>query len=146
MLKLQTSEYDKIRRHGEETYPNECCGILVGMSEGDVRTVQSAIRCNNVRADSPQTRYNIDARDLVRAQREARESGLVVVGFYHSHPDHPAQWSQTDLEEAHWIGCSYVITAVECGKTTQTKSFSLTGSREEDKAMVEEDVVLVTSY
>jgi proteasome lid subunit RPN8/RPN11 len=144
MLKLQASDYDKIRRHGEETYPNECCGILVGTSEGDVRTVRSAIRCNNVRADSPQTRYDIDPRDLVRTQREATRR-LDIVGFYHSHPDHPAQWSPTDLEEAHWIGCSYVITAVESGKATQTNSFALTGSREEDKALVEEEVLLIAS-
>ncbi len=146
MLKLQASDYDEIRRHGEETYPNECCGILVGTSEGDVRAVQSAIRCNNVRADSPQTRYTIDPRDLVRIQREAREEKLDIVGFYHSHPDHPAQWSPTDLEQAQWMGCSYVITAVEHGKATHTKSFVLTGNREEDKMLVEEDVVLVTGY
>ncbi len=142
MLKLHASDYDTIRSHGEETYPDECCGILVGTSDGDVRTVRSAIRCDNVRADSPQTRYNIDPRELIRAQREAHERGLDIVGFYHSHPDHPAQRSQTDFEEAHWIGCSYVITAVENGKATQTKSFALIGSREEGKALVEEEVVL----
>jgi proteasome lid subunit RPN8/RPN11 len=145
MLKLQASDYDKIRRHGEETYPNECCGILVGTSEGDVRTVRSAIRCDNTRNDSPQNRYDIDPRDLVRTQREAHERDLDIVGFYHSHPDHPAQWSQTDLEEAHWISCSYVITAVESGKATQTNSFALTGSREEDKALVEEELLLIGS-
>ena len=106
MLNLQASDYDKIRRHGEETYPNECCGILVGTSEGGIRSVRSVVRCNNVRTDSSQTHYHIDPRELVRAQREARESGLDIIGFYHSHPDHPAQWSPTDLEQAHWIGCS----------------------------------------
>ncbi|MGA2904409.1 MAG: M67 family metallopeptidase, partial [Candidatus Korobacteraceae bacterium] len=86
MLKLQMSDYDKIRRHGEETYPNECCGILLGTSEGDVRTVRSTIRCNNTRTDSPENRYHIDPRELLRIQREAHESGLDIVGFYHSHP------------------------------------------------------------
>jgi proteasome lid subunit RPN8/RPN11 len=145
MLKLQASDYDKIRRHGEETYPDECCGILVGMSEGDIRSVQSVVCCNNTRTDSPQNRYHIDPRELVHAQCEARERGLDIVGFYHSHPDHPAQWSPTDLEEAHWIGCSYVITAVEEGKATQTKSFALTGSREEDKALVKEELSLIAN-
>ncbi len=55
------------------------------------------------------------------------------MGFYHSHPDHPAQWSPTDFAEAHWIGCSYVITAVEKGKAAITNSFLLTGTTEEDK-------------
>jgi proteasome lid subunit RPN8/RPN11 len=139
------SDYDKIRRHGEETYPNECCGILLGTSEGDVRTVRSTIRCNNTRTDSPENRYHIDPRELLRIQREAHESGLDIVGFYHSHPDHPAHWSQTDFEEAHWIGCSYVITGVENGMATQTNSFALAGSREEDKALIEEEVVLIAS-
>jgi len=145
VLKLQASDYDKIRRHGEETYPNECCGILLGTSEGDVRTVRSTIRCNNTRTDSPENRYHIDPRELLRIQREAHESGLDIVGFYHSHPDHPAHWSQTDFEEAHWIGCSYVITGVENGMATQTNSFALAGSREEDKALIEEEVVLIAS-
>ncbi|MFZ0314348.1 MAG: M67 family metallopeptidase [Candidatus Korobacteraceae bacterium] len=145
MLKLHASEYDKIRCHGEEAYPNECCGILLGTSEGDVRTVRSAIRCNNVCTDSPERRYDIDPRDLVRIQREARERGLDIMGFYHSHPDHPAQWSPTDLEQAHWIGCSYVIIAIENGKAMQTKSFALTGMCEEEKALVEEEVLLIAS-
>ncbi len=145
MLNLQASDYDKIRRHGEETYPNECCCILVGTSEGGIRSVRSVVRCNNVRTDSSQTHYHIDPRELVRAQREARESGLDIIGFYHSHPDHPAQWSPTDLEQAHWIGCSYVITSVESGKATQTNSFALSGSRAEDKVLAEEEVTLAAS-
>jgi proteasome lid subunit RPN8/RPN11 len=62
------------------------------------------------------------------------------VGFYHSHPDHPAKWSQTDLTEAHWIGCSYVITSVEKGKAAITNSFLLTGTMEEDKRFEDEEV------
>ncbi len=142
MLKFLESDYAEIRRHGEETYPHECCGILLGTSEGEVRVVCASIRCGNTRTDSPQNRYNIDPRDLVRAQREANERGLDIVGFYHSHPDHPARWSQTDFEEAHWIGCSYVITSVEKGKAVQTNSFALTGTTEEDKALVEEEIAV----
>ncbi len=142
MLKFSQSTYEEIRRHGEDTYPHECCGILLGSSDGDGRTVQSAIRCGNTRTDSPQNRYNIDPRELVRAQREAHELGLDIVGFYHSHPDHPARWSQTDFEEAHWIGCSYVITSVSNGKAEMTNSFELTGTKEEDKALVQEEVIV----
>ena len=141
MLRISPSAYDAIRRHGEETYPQECCGILIGTLEGDTRTVLRTIRCNNICTDSPQTRYDIDPRELIRAQREAHECELDIVGFYHSHPDHPAHWSATDLEEAHWIGCSYVITAVESGKAAQTNSFVLTGVTEEDKGLLEEEIV-----
>jgi len=142
VLRLAQADYGEIRRHGEETYPHECCGILVGTSEGDVRTVHSVVRCGNTRTDSPQNRYHIDPRELVQAQLQARERGLDIVGFYHSHPDHPARWSPTDLEEAHWIGCSYVITSVEEGRASATNSFALKGSREEDKTLVQEEVVL----
>jgi proteasome lid subunit RPN8/RPN11 len=71
--------------------------------------------------------------ELVKIEREARRQGLGIAGFYHSHPDHPAHWSATDLEEAHWLGCAYVITAVAAGKATVTNSFLLAGSSEEDK-------------
>ncbi len=142
MLKFPASEYEDIRRHGEESYPHECCGILLGTSDGSTRSVQAVIRCGNTRTDSPRNRYHIDPRELVQAQRQAYECGLDIIGFYHSHPDHPARWSQTDFEEAHWIGCSYVITSVEHGKAATTNSFALTGSLEEDKALVDEELIV----
>ena len=142
MLRFHQSDYDEVRRHGEETYPHECCGVLLGAIEDDLRQVQATVRCRNTRLDSPQNRYNIDPQELIRVQREARERDLDIVGFYHSHPDHRARWSQTDFNEAHWIGCSYVITSVQQGKAVTTNSFALTGSREEDKALVEEEIVV----
>jgi proteasome lid subunit RPN8/RPN11 len=141
MLKLTTKDYSALRRHGEETYPHECCGVLLGrMDENGVRTVTTIARCGNTRTDSPQNRYNIDPRELVRIQREGRERGEDIVGFYHSHPDHPAQWSPTDFAEAHWIGCSYVITSVEKGNAAVTNSFELAGTEENDKKLVDEKI------
>jgi proteasome lid subunit RPN8/RPN11 len=142
VLRFSKSHYDEIRRHGEETYPHECCGILLGTSADDVRSVRAVIRCGNTRTDSPQNRYNIDPRELVRAQREAHERDLDIIGFYHSHPDHPARWSKTDFEEAHWIGCSYVITSVEKGMASVTNSFALAGTTEEDKTLIDEQVLV----
>jgi proteasome lid subunit RPN8/RPN11 len=143
MLNLTHTDYAALRRHGEETYPHECCGILLGRMDDDgARTVTSTARCGNTRTDSPQNRYNIDPRELVRIQREGRERGEDIVGFYHSHPDHPAHWSPTDFEEAHWIGCSYVITSVDKGKAAVTNSFELTGSDEAVKKFVDEQVVV----
>src|ERR1700688_4299490 len=111
MLKITHEDYAAIRSHGEATYPHECCGILLGRTADDApRIVTSTAPCGNTRTDSPQNRYNIDPRELVRIQREGRERELDIIGFYHSHPDHPVSWSQTDFNEAHWIGCSYVIT------------------------------------
>ena len=140
MLKLNGQTYDAIRRHGEETYPHECCGVLLGRSSDGGNIVEDAIRAGNTRTDSAHNRYHIAPQELVKIQRLGRERGLDIVGFYHSHPDHPAQWSQTDFAEAHWLGCSYVITAVEKGTAQVTNSFLLTGTSEEDKAFQDEPV------
>jgi len=144
MLKLNQSSYNEIRQHGEQTYPHECCGVLLGRFDDDgAKTVARAARCGNTRDDSPQNRYNIDPKELLRIQREGRERGEDIVGFYHSHPDHPAQWSPTDLAEAHWIGCSYVITSVEEGKAAVTNSFELTGRDENDKKLGDEQLLVI---
>lgn len=140
MLTISNPAYDELRRHGEETYPHECCGVLLGRVEGEARRVEDIVRCGNTRTDRAHDRYHIDPRELIRAQRQGRERGLDVVGFYHSHPDHPARWSPTDLAEAHWIGCSYVITSVEQGRAAQTNSFVLGGESEESKHFVDEEV------
>ena len=140
MLTIRQSELDSLRRHGEETYPHECCGVMLGRVEGDERVVEAVLRAGNTRVDSPHNRYNIDPRELVRIQRESRERGLDIVGFYHSHPDYPARWSRTDLAEAHWVGCSYVITSVEQGHAAVTNSFALEGAGEEDKRFADEEI------
>lgn len=147
VLRLSLQIYDELRRHGEETYPHECCGVLLGRfltEDGSaVNEVEDAIRAGNTRTDSAHNRYHIAPQELVRIQRQGRERGLDIVGFYHSHPDHPARWSPTDFAEAHWLGCSYVITAVEQGAARQTNSFRLAGAREEDKSF-EDEVIEVT--
>ena len=141
MLKLSYTNYEALRAHGEETYPHECCGVLLGQTNDDgSRVVTSTARCGNTRTDSPENRYHIDPRELIRIQREGRERGEDIVGFYHSHPDHPAHWSKTDLAEAHWMGCSYVITSVEKGKASMTNSFELAGSDEALKQFKDETV------
>ncbi len=144
MLKLSKAEYAALRQHGEETYPHECCGVLLGQFRDDgSKTVSRIARCGNTRSDSPQNRYNIDPRELIRIQREGRERGEDIVGFYHSHPDHPAHWSATDLAEAHWFGCSYVITSVDKGAATTTNSFELAGTDEGDKKFLDETAEVV---
>jgi proteasome lid subunit RPN8/RPN11 len=133
VLKMSQSVYDAIRAHGEETYPHECCGALLGKSAPDGWTIKASIRAGNTRTDSAHNRYHISPVELVKIERESRLQGLSIAGFYHSHPDHPAQWSQTDFLEAHWLGCSYVITAVAQGKAATTNSFRLAGDSEENK-------------
>ena len=139
-LRIGKLEWEQLRFHGEETYPHECCGVLLGQIDAEgVKDVQAIARCNNQRSDSLHNRYLIDPRELVRIQREARGHGQDIVGFYHSHPDHPARWSQTDLAEAHWTGCSYFSTSVMNGSATETNSFNLS-SENENKYFEDEEI------
>jgi proteasome lid subunit RPN8/RPN11 len=139
-LRIGKLDWEQLRRHGEETYPYECCGVLVGEIDNDgAKVVQAVVRCGNQRSDSPHNRYEVAPRELVRIQREARARAQDILGFYHSHPDHPARWSQTDLAEAHWTGCSYVITSVMNGGATETNSFNLT-ARDEIKSFEDEEI------
>jgi proteasome lid subunit RPN8/RPN11 len=146
MLRIGQAQFDSIRRHGEATYPDECCGVLIGHVEDNDNIVIDALSAENTRSDSAHNRYHIAPQELIRIQQQARRRGLDIVGFYHSHPDHPAEWSKTDLEEAHWIGCSYVITRVSGSLTggdgdalrcraMETNSFLLAGMGEEDKRL-----------
>jgi proteasome lid subunit RPN8/RPN11 len=141
-LILSRALYDDLRSHGEATYPNECCGILLGRTDAGAIRVTSLLRAGNTRTDSAHNRYNIAPEELIAAQRQARTSGLDIVGFYHSHPDHPAQWSTTDFAEAHWFGCAYVITTVAKGKAVLTNSFLLSGTTEDDKRFEPQPIVI----
>ncbi len=138
MLRIQFRDYEALRAHGEETYPHECCGVLLGRASDGTNAVHQIVRAGNTRTDSAHNRYQISPVELIRIQRQARTASLDIVGFYHSHPDHPAQWSSTDIAEAHWLGCSYIITRIAGrpegqGKADVTNSFLLLGTSEEDK-------------
>jgi proteasome lid subunit RPN8/RPN11 len=144
-LSIEQTVYDEVRRHGEDAYPREACGVLLGRVEGDRRAVARSVRCKNTVDDVQRDRYAIDPRDLLSLQREGRAHGQEIVGFYHSHPEHVAYWSATDLREAHWIGCSYLITSVRDRKAEDTRSFVLEGAGEEDKRFTEEDLCVGVS-
>jgi proteasome lid subunit RPN8/RPN11 len=140
VLRLTRAVYHAIRAHGEQAWPQECCGALLGRSTPDGWLVEAAVRAQNSFKGSASGRYSIAPAELVKIEREARLQGFGIAGFYHSHPDHPAQSSPTDLAEAHWLGCSYVITAVSQGKATVTNSFLLMGLSERDKRFEQETI------
>ena len=96
-----------VRRHGEETYPHECCGALVGSGE----QVTAAVALPNTTEEGPRRRFLVRPADYRLAEQRAAELGGELVGFYHSHPDHPARPSQFDLDHA-WPNFAYVIVAV----------------------------------
>jgi proteasome lid subunit RPN8/RPN11 len=143
VLKIVQAVYEQIRAHGEETYPHECCGALLGRPTANGWQIEASVKAGNTRTDSAHNRYSIAPVELVKIEREARANGLSIGGFYHSHPDHPAQWSPTDFAEAHWLGCSYVITAVAQGRATVTNSFLLAGTTEEDKRFETERIEVI---
>ncbi len=138
MLRITRQELAAIERHAEETYPHECCGVLLGTSDGGDRVVRAARRCGN--ADAATDWFAIDPREILRIEREGRAHGWDIVGFYHSHVDCAARWSQSDFAEAHWLGCSYMITRVDQGKAGETNSFALVGASEEDKHFEDEKI------
>jgi proteasome lid subunit RPN8/RPN11 len=133
MLKISKADYDLIRWEAKRRYPQECCGILLGNVVDGHRVVSLTVTCENMRTDSPTNRYSINPEQVIAALKLARNRGEGIIGFYHSHPNHSPQYSATDLAEAHWFDCSYVITSVENGGPTTTASFVLSGSEEEKR-------------
>ena len=127
--------YGQLLKHARRQPHRECCGILAGQDG----LITQAFPAKNAATD-PVRNYEITPKEIVRLMGELRKRRLEFLGFYHSHPDHPAQWSPTDFAEAHWIGCSYVITSVERGKATSTNSFLLAGSIEESKRFENEGI------
>jgi proteasome lid subunit RPN8/RPN11 len=140
MLRISEADYCAIRVHAEQAYPQECCGVLLGRKRDGGNAVDEIRQTKNACQDAPNTRYKIAPEELVALQKQARERNLEIVGFYHSHPDHSSRWSETDLAEAHWVGCSYVITAVAEGVAQATNSFRLAGRTEDDKQLVDEEI------
>ncbi|MCK5439315.1 MAG: M67 family metallopeptidase [Gemmatimonadetes bacterium] len=104
---------DDISEHSMATYPEECCGILVGRDEGGDHIITESHRAKNVAEERRHERYLIDERKLIDVMKSTRGSGVDVVGFYHSHPDYPSRPSGFDTETAAWPGYSYLIASVE---------------------------------
>ena len=117
-------------------YPNEVCGVLIGRVEAERTRVEHVTEAKNLNTDRARDRFLLDPQDFLRADRWADERGLEVVGFWHSHPDHPPTPSQTDLESA-WPGYSYLIASVPAEGTVALRSWRLDG-----KTFIEERIEL----
>lgn len=126
ILDLHTTK--TIQDHAASTYPDECCGVLLGFAGSEPGIVE-AVPVANVDETNPSRRYTIEAGTLLAISRSAARRGLDVVGFYHSHPDHPAQPSAADLHEATFPHYVYVIQSVERGTPTDLTAWSLAEDR-----------------
>jgi len=142
MIELSAEDLARIRAHGEASYPEECCGVLVGRIErsggvadpAHVRVVRLVGAENEREQESRYNRYLIPPEVILRTEREARTEGLDIVGYYHSHPDHPSKPSDFDREHA-WPGYSYLIVSVRGdgsaggGRARDERSWRLSNDR-----------------
>ena len=117
-----------IEHHAEETYPHECCGALYGETTDGGFTVIEAVPFPNTTAEGPRRRFLIQPSDYRAAEAHARATKRDLIGFYHSHPDHPARPSQYDLDHA-WPNMLYTITSVREGKVHDTTAWQLREDR-----------------
>ena len=138
MIALDEARAGAIREHGRRAYPEECCGALLGRFVDGVATVEVARPIANVREDGRRRRFLVDPRDYLEVEREADRRGLAVLGFYHSHPDHPAAPSDFDRRHA-WPNLHYVIVAVEAGVPREMTSWLLS----EDRSIMREESILL---
>ncbi len=137
MIYIEGTPWSAMVEHAERTYPNECCGAMLGeVSEDGRKRVRAALPLENVSAGSQAARYELRPQDLLRADREARALAMDVIGIYHSHPDCGAYFSETDLKNScPWY--SFVVLSVAQGKFDHANSWL---PNEEQTAAQKEDL------
>lgn len=133
---------EAIRSHGADAYPEEGCGFLLGSIENGQNHVRRIRRVANRQPENRERRYQITPDDYRKAEEHTQAHDLDIVGFYHSHPDHPARPSQTDLAEATFPGYTYVIVSVKDGAPEKLTAWSLAPDRSQFNR---EDITLTTT-
>jgi proteasome lid subunit RPN8/RPN11 len=128
-LMITSRHLQTVTQHAAASYPEECCGFLIGRSDAGTTVVERVLSVGNERQESRHNRYLISPETVLAANKEVRALSLDVVGYYHSHPDHPARPSEFDRDHA-WPGLSYVIVSVEGGRVADTRSWRLADDRE----------------
>ena len=138
MISIESHHLAEMRQHGERDYPFECCGLMLGRFKGTGhKTVSETYAISNAREEeAKRNRFLIRPEELMRGEKYAREKGLDVVGFYHSHPDEPAIPSKYDLDHA-WPTYSYVVVSVEKGQAVDLRSWEM----ETDRSRFDEEEI-----
>jgi proteasome lid subunit RPN8/RPN11 len=132
MLRLDRELRGRIEQAARASYPLEACGLILGRRNGSCVEAARVVSARNLDRERARDRYELDPQDFLAADAEARGAGLDIVGVWHSHPDHPARPSATDLERA-WEGWSYVIVSVAADGVRELRAWRLAdGSFEEE--------------
>jgi proteasome lid subunit RPN8/RPN11 len=122
MIQIEKNAWDVMVAHAEAMFPNECCGAMLGISDGETKMVQAAVKLENAFEGSQAARYELRPEDLLKADREARRQGMDLIGIFHSHPDCDAYFSETDLKNScPWY--SFVVLSVRGGRFHHANSF-----------------------
>ena len=122
MIQIQPEAWQLMVSHAQATYPNECCGAMLGTVDGDVKTVKVGVAIENAFTGVQHERYELRPEDLLKADREARSRGMDLIGIFHSHPDCDAYFSETDLKNScPWY--SFVVLSVYKGQFHHANSF-----------------------
>jgi len=122
MIKINSGAWETMVTHAQTTFPDECCGVMVGKIEGDTKNVTTAIALENAYKGKQEDRYEIRPEDLLAADKNARAEQLDLIGIFHSHPDCDAYFSKTDLENScPWY--SFVVLSIKGGKFDHANSF-----------------------
>ena len=138
-LKLEKSHIEVLKRHVEQEYPHEACGFFIGTEENDLRTVTELWPVDNVSAENLRRRFVINPMDYLAAERKAEANGMLLLGVYHSHPDHPAIPSEHDLASAQPF-FSYVIANVTNGNTGDIRSYRLDLDHFDEEQIINEHI------
>jgi len=122
MIDINQESWDVMVAHAEKTFPNECCGAMLGSIDGDEKKVLKAVTIENSYTGEQGARYELRPEDLLEADRQARAAGMDLIGIFHSHPDCDAYFSKTDLENScPWY--SFVVLSIKNGKFDHANSF-----------------------
>ncbi|MBT3990293.1 MAG: M67 family metallopeptidase [Rhodospirillaceae bacterium] len=122
MIQLDKFQFEQIEQAARAAYPAECCGLLVGKRTAETVTLSRIVPSVNLLADQGNDRFEIDPQIRINLERELRGSDDSIVGHYHSHPDHPAQPSETDLEQAFEPDLIWLIVSVRDDEATDVKA------------------------
>ncbi|MES2200758.1 MAG: M67 family metallopeptidase [candidate division FCPU426 bacterium] len=141
MLRLRRSQIESIHAHATTEYPHECCGIFLGKRGDSGDLVEECRRATNIEPERAADRYLIDPAALLRAEKDARAQGLEVLGYYHSHPDHPALASATDSARS-WEGYAYMILSVQSGRPAEMACYVRDPSSEAPRLIPQDFVVI----